>query len=61
MEESRTTQKVRVVQNEGTRRVSRKVTFYSLDAIIAVGYKVNSKEATDFNTLKEYIKICIRY
>lgn len=56
MEESRTTQKVRVVQNEGTRRVSRKVTFYSLDAIIAVGYKVNSKEATDFNTLKEYIK-----
>ena len=61
LEESQTTQKIRVVQNEGTRRVSREVTFYSLDAIIAVGYRVNSKEATDFRiwatkTLKEYIK-----
>ena len=61
LEESRTTQKIRVVQNEGTRKVSRVVTFYSLDAIIAVGYRVNSKEATDFRiwatkTLKEYIK-----
>ena len=61
LEESRTTQKIRVVQNEGIRRVSRNVTFYSLDAIIAVGYRVNSKEATDFRiwatkTLKEYIK-----
>lgn len=46
---------------EESRKVSRKVTFYSLDAIIAVGYRVNSKEATDFRiwatkTLKEYIK-----
>lgn len=61
LEESRTTQKIRVVQNEGIRKVSREVTFYSLDAIIAVGYRVNSKEATDFRiwatkTLKEYIK-----
>ena len=29
------------VQNEGTRKVSREVSFYSLDAIIAVGYRVN--------------------
>ena len=61
LEQIRTTQKIRVVQNEGNRKVSRDVTFYSLDAIIAVGYRVNSKEATDFriwatNTLKEYIK-----
>ena len=61
LEENRTTQKIRVVQNEGNRKVSRQVTFYSLDAIIAVGYRVNSKEATDFRiwatkTLKEYIK-----
>lgn len=48
LEENRTTQKSRVVQKEGNRKVSREVTFYSLDAIIAVGYRVNSKEATDF-------------
>lgn len=48
LEENRTTQKIRVVQNEGARKVSREVIFYSLDAIIAVGYRVNSKEATDF-------------
>lgn len=61
LNENQTTQKIRVVQNEGNRKVSREVTFYSLDAIIAVGYRVNSKEATDFRiwatkTLKEYIK-----
>ena len=62
LEENRTTQKIRVVQNEGARKVSREVTFYSLDAIIAVGYRVNSKEATDFRIwatkiLKEYMKL----
>ena len=61
LKESSTAQKIRVVQNEGNRKVSRELTFYSLDAIIAVGYRVNSKEATDFRiwatkTLKEYIK-----
>ena len=54
LEESRTTQKIRVVQNEGIRRVSRNVTFYSLDAIIAVGYRVNSKEAIE-KTKKDFI------
>lgn len=61
LKESSTTQKIRVVQKEGKRQISREINFYSLDAIIAVGYRVNSKEATDFriwatNTLKEYIK-----
>ncbi|MEG1597514.1 MAG: RhuM family protein [Bacilli bacterium] len=53
LEESRTTQKIRVVQNEGTRKVSREVIFYSLDTIIAVGYIVNSNSL--INILKEYI------
>ena len=61
LEEKRTTQKIRVVQKEGKRNVSRELTFYSLDAIIAVGYRVNSKEATDFRiwatkTLKELLE-----
>jgi len=50
-----------IVQTEGNREVSRKVQFYNLDAIIAVGYRVNSKQATHFRqwatkTLKEYIQ-----
>ena len=61
LEENRTIRKIRTVQKEGNRDVSREISFYSLDAIIAVGYRVNSKQATDFriwatNTLKEYIK-----
>ncbi len=48
------------VQQEGNRNVKRKVEFYNLDAIIAVGYRVNSKQATQFRiwatqTLKEFI------
>ena len=37
LEQEAVTQKIRVVQKEGNRKVSREVTFYSLDAIIAVG------------------------
>ncbi len=55
-----TTRKIRVVQREGNRDVNRELDFYNLDVIIAVGYRVNSKQATQFriwatNTLKEYI------
>lgn len=60
LEESSTIRKIGIVQNEGGREVRREVTFYNLDAILSVGYRVNSKEATQFRiwanqTLKEYI------
>lgn len=38
----------RIVQQEGTRQVAREVEFYNLDAIISVGYRVNSVRATQF-------------
>ena len=38
----------RIVQQEGTRQVTRLVDFYNLDAIISVGYRVNSVRATQF-------------
>ena len=50
-----------IVRTEGGRKVVRDVDCYSLDAIIAIGYRVNSKKATRFRqwatkTLKEYIQ-----
>lgn len=52
--------KMELVRKEGNRNVKRNIEFYNLDAIIAVGYRVNSKKATQFriwatNILKEYI------
>jgi hypothetical protein len=61
LEEMATTEDFSVVQNEGGRAVRRTVKHYSLDSIIAVGYRVNSKRATQFRIwatqiLKEYIR-----
>jgi hypothetical protein len=55
-----TIRKFRIVQTEGARKVAREVDFYNLDAIIAVGYRVNSYQATQFRiwatqTLREFI------
>ncbi len=43
-----TIRKFRIVQHEGKREVARSVAFYNLDAIISVGYRVNSVRATQF-------------
>ena len=48
LEESATTEEYSVVQIEGQRKISRKVRFYNLDAILSVGYRVNSKRGTQF-------------
>jgi len=60
LDEQSTIREIRIVQREGERDVSRNVVFYNLDAIIAVGYRVNSREATQFRiwatqVLKEFI------
>lgn len=46
--EDSTIRKIKIVQQEGNRNVEREVSLYNLDAIIAVGYRVNSKRATSF-------------
>ena len=48
LHENATTRKIRVVQREGNRDLNRELDFYNLDAVIAVGYRVNSFEATQF-------------
>jgi hypothetical protein len=47
-DENRTVRNFRIVQTEGKRQVERNVEFYNLDAIISVGYRVNSVRATQF-------------
>ena len=48
MDVNSTTEKISVVQTEGDREVNRTMTFYNLDAVISVGYRVNSLRATQF-------------
>ncbi|CEA14145.1 virulence RhuM family protein [Methanobacterium formicicum] len=60
LDEMSTIRNFLIVQKEGNREVTRKINFYNLDAIIAVGYRVNSKQATQFriwatNVLNELI------
>ena len=60
LERNSTISKMEIVQKEGNRNVAREVEFYNLDAIISVGYRVNSKKATNFRiwatkVLKEYM------
>jgi hypothetical protein len=60
LDKNATVRNFRTVQLEGVREVSRDLEYYNLDAIISVGYRVNSTKATQFRiwatqTLKEYI------
>jgi len=60
LQETATTEDSSVVQIEGTRKVKRKIRIYNLDAIISVGYRVNSKRGTQFRiwankVLREYL------
>ena len=60
LEANATISKMETVQTEGSRNIKRQVDFYHLDAIIAVGYRVNSAKATKFRQwatkiLSEYI------
>ena len=60
LDEISTTEEISLVQQEGSRQVRRIQKFYNLDAIISVGYRVNSGRATQFriwatSILKEYM------
>lgn len=60
LSEEATLRKIRMVRTEGNREVAREVSYYNLDAIISVGYRVNSAQATQFRIwatqiLREFI------
>ena len=55
LDKNATTEKISVVQQEGTREVRRNTLFYNLDAIISVGYRVNSRRATQFRQWCTYV------
>ena len=61
LDKESTIRNFRIVQTEGTRQVARDIDFYNLDVVISVGYRVNSRRATQFRiwatkVLKEFIK-----
>ncbi len=60
LEKNRTVAKFATVQKEGGREIKREIEYYNLDAIISIGYRVNSKEAIRFrqwatSVLKEHL------
>lgn len=60
LKENATCAKIAQVQNEGNRRVTRNISYYNLDMIISIGFRVNSKKAIKFRTwankiIKEYM------
>jgi len=60
LNEVATAEESSVVQQEGQRQVRRKIRFYNLDAIISVGYRVNSRRGTQFriwatNVLRDHM------
>ena len=61
LDKNSTTEDFSVVRKEGNREVTRKIKYYNLDAVISVGYRVNSDRAIQFrrwatNILKEFSK-----
>ncbi len=61
LNEERTVSKMETVQEEGSRKVKRETTFYNLDVIISIGYRVNSQKATKFriwatDVLRDYLQ-----
>ena len=60
LEEKETVRNFRTVQSEGNRNVTRNITYYNLDAIISIGFRVNSKRGIQFRqwanrVLKDYL------
>ena len=55
LEEQSTIRKYRIVQTEGSRQVSREVTHYNLQMIVAVGFKVNNERAAQFRKWANHI------
>ena len=61
LDKGSTTEDFSIVQKEGNRKVKRNIKYYNLDAVISVGYRVNSDRAVQFrrwatNILKEFSK-----
>ena len=60
LEEISTTEEFSVVQMEGKRNVTRVIKCYNLDAIISVGYRVNSKRGTQFRELLKELRESVK-